>query len=153
MQSQSKIVLDRSELLDKYYDERALSSLPNGYKPFFQFGQIDWGYDLIEDIGGKPSCQAIPTDKQNIQGIFHTSDANYSYINGNIIVSTNLAAGTLPDGAQHQFSCIGIKDQKGNYSAIAVTQPVWVYSHRGVSLEIIIKTARSDSLKSAIVRG
>ena len=153
MQSQSNIVLERSELLDKYYDERALSSLPNGYSAFFQFGQIDWGYDLIEEIGGKPSCQPIPTDKQSIQGIFHTSDANYTYVNGNIVVTASLPAGTFPDGAQHQFSCVGIKDQKGNYVAIAVTQPVWVYSHRGVSLEIIIKTARSDSLQSAIAEG
>lgn len=145
------IVLEASELLDKYYDERALSCLPNGYDPFFQFSnQIEWGYDLIEEVNGKPSCLPVPKDKQTLEGVFHTSTANFSYIGGKIIVTANISAGTLPDGAQHQFSAVGLKDTKGNYILISVTQPVWVYSHRGISLELTIHTARSDKAQAKV---
>ncbi len=140
------VVLQNTALLNAYYDQRALSSLPNGYEPFFQFGQIDWAYDLIEQIDDKPSAMAIDLDATAINGVFYTSDANYSYINGNIVITATLPAGTLPEGEQQQFSCVAVKDVQGNVVAIAVTQPVWVYSDRGISIEIVIKTARTDSV-------
>ncbi|HHC6465460.1 TPA: hypothetical protein ACN36C_004163 [Vibrio parahaemolyticus] len=55
-----KVVLSQCELLNRYYDERALSSLPtNGTSPYFQFGDLEWDFDLIQEIEGKPSCMPI----------------------------------------------------------------------------------------------
>lgn len=149
--SSVNIVLEASELLDKYYDERALSCLPNGYSAFFQFSdQIEWGYDLIEMVDGKPSCKPVPKNKQSLAGVFHTSKANFSYIGGDIVITASIPANTLPKGTQEHFSAVSLKDTKGNYVLIAVTQPVWVYSHRGLSIELIIKTARSDTAKAKV---
>ncbi len=141
------VVLQNTALLNAYYDQRALSSLPNGYEPFFQFGQIDWAYDLIEEIDGKPSAMEIDLDSLGVANVFYTSEANYSYINGNIVITATLPAGTLAEGESQQFSCVCIKDTNDNPIAIAVTQPVWVYSDRGLSIEIIINTARTDSVE------
>ncbi|CAH0543064.1 hypothetical protein [Vibrio marisflavi] len=145
-----EVVLENTELLNQYYDQRALSSLPNGYNAFFQFGDLDWGYDLIETVDGKPSCKDIPLDKTSIANVFYTSKANYTYVNGNIVITASLPAGTFPAGESHQFSCVGIKDTNKNLIGVAVTQPVWIYSDRGISIEIIIKTARSDSAQVAV---
>ena len=151
MANLKKIVLETSALLNKYYDDRALSSLPNGYPAYFQFGDLDWGFDLIETINGKPSCLPIPLDKTNIEQKFHTSKANYSYIGGNIIITASLPAGTLKEGEQYQFSCVGIKNVQNNgLLGVAVTQPVWIYADRGISIEIVIKTARSDQATTTV---
>ncbi|HHF3011128.1 TPA: hypothetical protein ACPJ06_004004 [Vibrio diabolicus] len=140
------VVLENSTLLNKYYDLRALSSLPN-QAPFFQFGQVDWGYDLIETIDGLPSAMDIDLDKESIANVFYTSNAAYNYVNGKIIVTTSIPAGEL--ATQKQFSCVGIKDAQGNLIAAAVTQPVWLYAQRSITLEIVIDTARSDALQVA----
>jgi hypothetical protein len=135
------VVLKNSTLLNKYYDQRALSSLPN-QEPYFQFGQIDWGYDLIETVDGVPSAMDIDLDKSYVDNVFYTSDAAYSYVNGYIVITTSIPSGALEE--QKQFSCVGVKDTNGNLIAVAVTQPVWLYSDRGIALEITIETARSD---------
>lgn len=137
------VVLENSALLNKYYDLRALSSLPN-QEPFFQFGQVDWGYDLIEMVDGKPSVKEIDLDKATIANVFYTSNAAYSYVGGNIIITATIPANALAD--QVEFSCIGIKDAENNLIAVAATQPVWLFSERGISIEATIKTARSDSM-------
>lgn len=139
------IVLENSSLLNKYYDQRALSSLPN-QAPFFQFGQVDWGYDLIETIDGKPSAKDIDLDKSSIANVFYTSNATYSYVNGSIVITASIPSGVL--SSQVQFSCVGIKDTKGNLVAVAVTQPVWLYADRSISIEIVIETARTDKVSA-----
>lgn len=139
------IVISECELLHAYYDKRTLSSLPNGYEPYFQLGQAVWGHDLIEEIDGVPSVMPIPLDKTSIEGQFYVSDVNYQYVDGNIVISTNIPAGTFAEDEQHQFSCLGILDQAGDLVMVAVTQPVWLYSNRGLSIQIIVTTARSDS--------
>ncbi|HHF2882594.1 hypothetical protein ACEUKD_23920 (plasmid) [Vibrio diabolicus] len=147
-----KVVLSQCELLNRYYDERALSSLPtNGTEPYFQFGDLEWGFDLIQEIEGKPSCMPIPLDKTTVENVFYRSKANYAYVNGNIVITANLPAGTLAEDEQYQFSCVGVKDASGGLILVAVTQPVWIYSDRGLSIEIVINTARTDSAQVAQV--
>lgn len=141
------IVLQNSSLLNQYYDQRALSSLPN-QEPFFQFGLIDWGYDLIEIIDGKPSAQEIDLDMKSIANVFHTSKATYSYINGNIVITASIPAGKLTE--QVEFSCVGIKDTNGNLIAVAVDQPVWLHADRVITIEIVINTARTDKTKISV---
>lgn len=141
------ISLSQCELLNRYYDERALSQLPTlTDTPYFQFGKVVWGYDLIEMVDGKASCLPIPLDKASIANTFHESTAHYAYLNGNIVISANIPAGTFPEGENYEFSCLGIEDNSGGLVLVAVTQPLWVYSDRGVMIEIVVKTARSDSM-------
>ncbi len=139
------VVLKNSKLLNTYFDQRALSSLPN-QEPFFQFGQIDWAYDLIETVDGKPSAKDINADLTSLSNVFYTSDAAYSYVNGKIIITATLPAGAL-GGLQKQFSCIGVKDTNGNYIAVAVVQPTWIYDERGIAIEAIVNTVRSDTFQ------
>lgn len=139
------IVLENSTLLNAYYDQRALSSLPNGYEPYFQFGQVEWGYDFIETVDDSPSVTEIDLDTASIDNVFATTAAAYSYVNGNIVISASLPSGTIADGDSVQFSCIGVKDTNGNLIAVAATQPVWLYSERSLAVEIVINTARTDT--------
>lgn len=139
------VVLKNSALLNAYYDQRVLSSLPN-QEAFFQFGQIDWAYDLIETVDGVPSAMAIDPTLTTLNNVFYTSNAAYSYVAGNIVITASIPAGALGEGVQQQFSCVGIKDTNGNYVAVSVVQPVWVYDDRSVAIEIIIETARSDTM-------
>ena len=148
---QPKVILEKSALLDKYYDKRTRSSLPNGYEPYFQFGKLDWGYDLIEEIDGKPSVMPIPPGKTTLAGVFFESDAVYNYMNGQIIIISSIPAGAIPVNESHIMSAIGIKDAQGDYIAISVTQPTWVYSERGMTIEIVINTAMNADKASMAV--
>lgn len=140
------IVLENSKLLNAYYDNRVRSSLPN-QAPYFQFGQIDWAFDLIETVDGAPSAKDIDPDLTVLQNVFFTSNAAYTYVNGNIVVTATIPAGALGENAQQQFSCVGIKDAQGNYIAVAVMQPVWISNGRSISIEAIITTARTDTIQ------
>ncbi|EGQ7810377.1 hypothetical protein I6Y99_004421 [Vibrio parahaemolyticus] len=146
----TEIITENSSLLDRYYDERALSSLPGqGYDPYFQFGQIQWGYDLIEDLDGADSVvNPIPTDMTELQNVFHTSDALYSYNNGSIIITTSIATGEIPEGESYQFSALGILDAVPGLVAVCVMLPMYVYSNRGLDATIIIKLAKDGTVES-----
>ncbi|WP_432773861.1 hypothetical protein [Vibrio parahaemolyticus] len=137
---QPKVVLEDSLLLDRYYEQRALSMLPIGSEPYFQLADIDWGYGFIEDVGGKPSVAPIPSEVESLERVFATNRPVYNFINGQIVITCNLPAGSIPAEQSEQFSCIGVKDKDNKYVIIAVTQPIWVYSDRGISCEIVINT-------------
>ena len=111
-----------------------------------------WGYDLIEQIDGKPSVMPIPSDKTTLAGVFKETEAVYNYFDGKIIITSSIPAGAIPAGESHIMSAIGIKDAQGEYIAMSVTQPAWLYSDRGISVEIIIKTAMDADQMTAKVR-
>lgn len=145
---------ESAALLDRYYDERALSSLPGlGHEAFFQFGQIQWATDLIEEINGEPSViKPIPSNLSALQNVFHTSDALYSYNNGSIIISTSISTGEIPDNEAHKLSALGILDAKAGLVAAVGMLPMYVYSNRGMDVIITIKLAKNDSAESITVK-
>lgn len=135
----SSVVLDNAVLLNRYYDRRAESSLPTK-AAFFQFGQVQWADDLIETVEGKPSVKPIPKTLESLNGVFHTNDAVYTYSNGEILVRATIQPNEISGDNSHQFSALGILDEAGGLIAVAATQPVYVYSARGLVVEVRIKT-------------
>ena len=134
------VILDNAKLLNRYFDRRALSQLPN-QAPFFQLGKIQWASDLIEMIDGKPSViQTIDSNLSALKSVFFTNDAVYTYKDGVILVRCTIPPNTIPEGESYQFSAIGILDDLNGLVAVAGTQPVYVYSDRGLVVEIKIKT-------------
>ena len=150
---QPKIKLEDSILLERYYTQRALSMLPIGGDAFFQLGDIDWGYGFIEPIDGKPSVSPIPSFVETLENVFHTNTPVYNFINGQIIITCNLPAGSIPKDQSEQFSCIGVKDKDGEYVIIAATQPIWLYSDRGLACEIVINTNLGESSNMQVSGG
>ncbi len=148
--AETTVLLENSTLLNKYYDERAQSSLPN-QDAYFQFGSLDWGYDLISenDDGVYEAESDIDLDLESIENVFYTGDATYNYVNGQIVIIATIPAGTITDGESNLFSCIGIKDNQDQLIAVAVTQPMYVYSSRSVTVEITITTG-SDSTSAEV---
>lgn len=145
----AEIIEENAVLLDKYYDERALSSLPKkGYDPYFQFGLIQWATDLTEMIDGKPSViETIPSDLAALQNVFFTSEALYAYNDGVIIISTSIDAGEIPQGEAYELSAVGILDSNTNMIAAIGMLPIWVYSNRGTELTVFIRLAKNGAVE------
>lgn len=139
MSVQIKSTMDDSKILDRYYNRRALSSLPTN-EPTFQFGKIQWATDLVEMVEGEPKLSIIPSDLERLQNVFHTNDAVFTYINGVIHVRATLAVGELPEGKQFQFTACGILDEQGGLICVGITPPVWLYSDRSLVVEFEIHT-------------
>lgn len=135
------IKLDDAKLLNKYFDNRALSSLPQHDGVPFRFAQVQWANDLIEMVDGKPSVKPIPADLPQLENVFFTNDAVFSYKNGAIFVRATIPANTIAAGESEQFSALGFLDAGGDLVAVCATQPVWVYSDRSLVIEATIKTA------------
>lgn len=131
--------LDKAKILNRYYNRRALSSLPQN-PCTFQFGQIQWATDLVDYVEGKPQLREIPADLASLQNVFHTNDAVYTYLNGVIYVRATLPVGALPEGQQFEFTACGILDEAGGLIAVGLTPPVWVYSDRSMVVEFEIHT-------------
>ncbi|MGX9459432.1 hypothetical protein ACWU37_21110 (plasmid) [Photobacterium damselae subsp. damselae] len=127
-------------LLNRYYDKRALSSLPQHTGEPFRFGQVVWAYDLIEMIDGKPSIVDIDKDLAELNNIFYTNDAVFTYINGTIHVKAQLPPDALKGDEREQFSTLGFLDLEGELLVVAATMPVWVAEGRGLDLSININT-------------
>lgn len=139
MSTQIKSSLDDAKILDRYFNRRALSSLPQN-TPTFQFGKIQWATDLVKMVNGQPQLQLIPNDLAKLQNVFHTNNAVYTYMNGVIHVRATLAVGELPEGQQFEFTACGILDEAGGLICVGITPPVWVYSDRSLVVEFEIHT-------------
>ncbi|GAL07959.1 hypothetical protein JCM19237_339 [Photobacterium aphoticum] len=131
--------LQDAKLLNRYYDRRALSSLPQN-KATFQFGRIQWASDLVDLIDGKPVLRPIPNDLERLENVFLTNDAVYTYANGIIYIRCTVQTGALPEGEQHSFSACGILDDAGGLIGVGITPPVWLYKERGMVVEFEIRT-------------
>ncbi|WP_318491896.1 hypothetical protein [Photobacterium leiognathi] len=140
MANLKSIVLDDAKLLNRYYDKRALSSLPQHSGQPFRFGQVQWADDLIEMIDGKPSVKPISATLASLQNVFHSNDAVFTYKNGEIFVRATIPSGTIAEGDSKQFSALGFLDNENELIAVCVTQPVWVYSDRSLVVEATIRT-------------
>ncbi|WP_419238313.1 hypothetical protein ACN08P_23085 (plasmid) [Photobacterium leiognathi subsp. mandapamensis] len=140
MTNVKSIVLDDAKLLNRYYDKRALSSLPQHSGLPFRFGKVQWADDLIEMVNGKPSVKPISATLARLQNVFHSNDAVFTYKNGEVFVRATIPSGTIDAGDSKQFSALGFLDNAGDLIAVCVTQPVWVYADRSLVVEATIRT-------------
>ncbi|UTM60488.1 hypothetical protein L4174_023775 (plasmid) [Photobacterium sp. CCB-ST2H9] len=135
-----KSSLDIAKLLNRYFDERALSSLPQN-PTVFEFGQVQFADDLVTMVNGKPVIpKDIPGNLAALKNVFLTVDAVYTYLNGTIYVKATIPAGKIKEGEQHRFCSAGILDGKKGLIAVGVSQPVWMYSGRSLVVEFEINT-------------
>lgn len=137
-------------LLDEYHRRQTLSMLPNGYAPYFQLGQIQWGYGLIDDSGADPLLEDIPSDLTELESVFATSDAAYTYINGKIVIVATLPKDQIPAGESRKWSMVGLLDGDGVLVGAVVKDPQDVTNQQDVSVTLEIDTV--DETKTLQVK-
>lgn len=96
-------VFVRAILLDAFYDLREQSQLPLG--THFQLGKFRMGHGFLEPDG---SVSVIPTTTTVIPNVFFTSDPDYTYASGRMVVNCLMPKGTVADNASEPYSVVGI---------------------------------------------
>lgn len=132
--------IHKTKLLDLYYRKSALSMLPNGYQPYFQLGDMDWGYGLIDESGATPVLEDIPADLSAIDSVFATMRPTYTYAAGKTIITATLPKSAIPDNESRQWSTCIIKDIDGEYVGALVIEPQNITNAMDVSVTLEIDT-------------
>lgn len=132
--------IHKTRLLDSYYRKMALSSLPNGYPPYFQLGDMDWGYGLIDESGGDEVLEDIPADLSAIDSVFATMRPTYTYIGGKTIITATLPKSAIPDGESRKWSTCILKDNDGEYVGVLLIEPQSITNKMDISVTLELDT-------------
>lgn len=131
------VTLYDSKLLFRYFERRAKASIG---LDTFQLGDVVWGNGNITLENGVPSVAHIPIDKAQVDNVFLTNTPVYSFVNGRILVRATLKVGDVPAGTQHEFTTLGILDEKGGLVCVMASTPMWIHDKRSLVVEGYIET-------------
>ena len=126
-------ILEKAQLMTRYFDLRALSSI--SATPDFKFGKVVWGNGYVNSDGAEPVLLPIPDDVSVIQGEFHRSDPILTYANNIITLRAVIGKGALAGDVNAEFNTLYLLDGEGNIIAVFAVQPIYMNKTRGLVVE------------------
>jgi hypothetical protein len=132
------VTMESATIMDRYYDQRALSSISE--TPFFKFTDVAWGNGFVSyDENNKPSVDVIPSNVSTISGEFHRNAPELTYSNGAITIRATITVGELASDVNAEFSALYALDNEGKVIAAFAVTPIWMNSRRSLTVEGILE--------------
>lgn len=142
----------KSKLLDQYHHRQALSAIPT-HAPYFQWGNVKWGYGLIDDSGAETVLKDIPGDFSAMDETFAIGTAVYSYSGGKTIITATFPKDQIPDGESRNWSMVQIDDADGVAVGAMVREPVVISNQMDISVTFEVNVVNGETVLSPVTAG